>query len=88
MVRDLLPDCDGSLKIGVAVVEDFPKSAIVLPSLGYQVLKIYPPERFSNYGRFWSQGDISWRVEVDEIEARVIYQWNRVESGNDLNPAS
>ena len=42
----LLPDRDGSLKIGVVVAEDCPIWEIVLPSLGYQVLQIhlkYPP---------------------------------------------
>ena len=46
VVRDLLLDCDSSLKIGVVVAEDWPTWGIVLPSLGYQVLKICAPERF------------------------------------------
>ena len=48
VVRELLPERDSSLKIGVVVAEDCPTWAIVIPSLGYQLFKIYPPERFRN----------------------------------------
>ena len=46
MIRELLPDRDGSLKNGVVMAEDWPTWEIVLPPLGYQVLKIYAPARF------------------------------------------
>ena len=38
------------------------------------------------HGRFWRQGDIRWRVQVDEIEGRIIYQRSRFEGGTDLSP--
>ena len=49
VIRELLTDRDCSLKIGLVVVEDWPTWAIVLPSLGYQVLKIYALEIFRNF---------------------------------------
>ena len=38
------------------------------------------------YGRFRCQGDIRWRVEVNDIEGRGTYHMRRVESGTDLTP--
>ena len=49
VIRELTPDHNGYLKIGVAVEEDWPTWDIVLPSLGYQVLKIYALEIFRNF---------------------------------------
>ena len=49
MIRDLLPDHDGSLKIGLAVAEDWNTWEIVLPSLGYQLLQIYDPAIFMKF---------------------------------------
>ena len=46
VTQELLLDRDGSLKIGVMVAEDWPTWKCFLPSLGYQVLQIYPPEMF------------------------------------------
>ena len=46
-IQELLPDRNGSLKIGVLVAEDWPTWEIVLPSLGYQVLQIHVHVRFS-----------------------------------------
>ena len=46
VTRELLPDRDGSLKIGVVVAEDWPTWDIFLTSMGYQVFNIYSPARF------------------------------------------
>ena len=49
VIRELLPDHDGYLKIGLVVAEDCPTWYIVLPSLGYQVLEMYSPARFRKF---------------------------------------
>ena len=33
------------------------------------------------YGSFWRQGEIRWRVQVGDIEGRIIYQRSRFEGG-------
>ena len=38
------------------------------------------------YGKFRSQGEIMWRVEVADIKGRGTYQRSLVEGGTDLNP--
>ena len=53
VIRELLPYCNGSIKIGVMVEEYWPAWAIVLTSLGYQVLKNCVSARF----RKFLQGD-------------------------------
>ena len=45
VIRKLLPDHYGYLKIGVVVAEVWPTWAIVIPSLGYQVFQIHAPAR-------------------------------------------
>ena len=38
------------------------------------------------YGSFCLQGEIRWRVQVGDIEGRIIYQRSRFEGGTDLSP--
>ena len=57
VIRELLPDRDSSLKIGVVVAYDWHIWAIVLLSLRYQVLKIYAPASFRN---LLQGGKLSW----------------------------
>ena len=49
LIRELLPDHDGSIKIEVVVVDDCPTWDIALLSIGYQAFKVYAPERFSKF---------------------------------------
>ena len=49
MIQELLPDRNGSLKIGVVVEEYWPTWAIDLQLLEYQLLKIYAPARFRKF---------------------------------------
>ena len=60
VIRELLLERCGSLKIGVAVEEDWPKCAIVLPSLGYEVLKIYAPVRFRKFLQGGTLTEAEW----------------------------
>ena len=49
VIHELLPDCDGSPKIGVVVAEDWTTRASVLISLGYLVSKIFAPVGFRKF---------------------------------------
>ena len=49
VIGALLPDRSGSLKIEVVVAEDCNKCAIIITSLGYQLLKIYAPARYRKF---------------------------------------
>ena len=46
VIQDLILHLNGSLKIGVVVVEDWTTWATFLTFLGYQLLQIHPPEIF------------------------------------------
>ena len=76
VIRELLPDHDGSLKIGVVVSYDWTTWAIVLPSLAYKVLKIYAPVSF---GKFLQGGTLSGAEWLPPNQARRLsnlkYSW-------------
>ena len=40
----------------------------------------------ATYGSFWRQGKIRWRVQMDNIEGRIIYQRSRFEGGTEPVP--
>ena len=79
MIRELLPEHGGSLKIGLVVVEYFPKCDIVLPSLGYQVLKFYAPKKFRKFLQGGTLSGAEWLPPNQSRRFRNLqYSWGFV----------